>query len=57
MRASEVTLESGINFSCTELVNSINNLLSYFGLVDAKISDSDKYLPTHTIYSTFYSRD
>ena len=37
--------------------NSLDILLSYFGLVDARISDSDKYLPTHTIYSTFYSRD
>ena len=35
-----------LQFSCTELVyNSVNNLLSYCGLVDAKIRASDKDLP------------
>ena len=33
-----------LEFSCTEL-NSMNNLLSYFGLVDARISASEKDLP------------
>ena len=33
-------------FSCAELVrNSMNNLLSYCGLIDAKIRTSDKNLP------------
>ena len=27
--------------------DSMNNFLSYFGLVDARISASDKYLPVH----------
>ena len=31
--------------------NSMNNLLSYFGLVDAKIRASDKDLPVHTCFS------
>ena len=35
-----------LKFSCTELVNkSMSNLLSYFGLVDARISASKKDLP------------
>ena len=36
-----------LEFSCTELVsgNSMNNLLSYCGLVDARISASEKDLP------------
>ena len=34
-----------LEFSCIELVNSMNNLLSYCGLVDAKIKASDKDLP------------
>ena len=33
-----------LEFSCTEL-NSMNNLSSYCGLVDAKIRASDKDLP------------
>ena len=33
-----------LEFSCIELVNSMNNLLSYCGLVDAKIRASDKDL-------------
>ena len=37
-----------LQLSCTELVdNSMNNLLSYCGLVDARISASDKDLPVH----------
>ena len=35
----------GCEFSCTELVNSMDNLLSYCGLVDEKISASEKDLP------------
>jgi hypothetical protein len=34
-----------LEFSCIELVNSMDNLLSYCGLVDAKIRASDKDLP------------
>ena len=34
-----------LQFSCTEFVNKMNNLLSYFGLVDARISASEKDLP------------
>ena len=35
-----------LEFSCIELVlNSMNNLSSYCGLVDAKIRASDKDLP------------
>ena len=35
-----------LEFSCIELVsNSVNNLLSYFGLVGAKIRAPDKDLP------------
>ena len=37
-----------LEFSCIELVcNSMNNLPSYCGLVDAKIRASDKDLPVH----------
>ena len=36
--------ELSLQFSCTEL-NLINNLLSYCGLVDARISTSEKDLP------------
>ena len=36
-------------FSCTELVIcTMNNLLSYCGLIDAKIRASDKNLPVHS---------
>ena len=39
-----------LEFSCFELVhNSMNNLLSYCGLVDAKIRASDKDLPVSGI--------
>ena len=31
--------------------NSMNNLLSYCGLVDARISASEKYLPVHKFLS------
>ena len=31
--------------ACSFRVNSMNNLLSYCGLVDARISASEKYLP------------
>ena len=34
-----------LEFSCTELVNSTDNLLSYCGLVYARISASEKDLP------------
>ena len=34
-----------LEFSCTETCNSMNNLLSYCGLVDARISASEKDLP------------
>ena len=34
-----------LEFSCIELCNSMNNLSSYCGLVDAKIRASDKDLP------------
>ena len=43
------------NTTCSELwifmhwsYNSMNNLLSYYGLVDARISASDKDLPVQT---------
>ena len=31
--------------ACSFYGDSMNNLLSYFGLVDARISASEKYLP------------
>jgi hypothetical protein len=34
-----------LEFSCIELENSMDNLSSYCGLVDAKIRASDKDLP------------
>ena len=34
--------------ACSFHGNSINNLLSYSGLVDARISASEKDLPVHT---------
>ena len=34
-----------LQFSCTEYDNAMNNLSSYFGLVDARISVSEKDLP------------
>jgi hypothetical protein len=34
-----------LSFLCTELEKSMNNLLSYCGLVDPRISASDKDLP------------
>ena len=34
-----------MEFSCTELCNSKDNLLSYSGLVDERISASEKDLP------------
>ena len=40
-------------FSCIELVhNSMNNLSSYCGLVDAKIRASDKDLPVKQTFLT-----
>ena len=33
--------------ACNFHGNSMNNFLSYCGLVDARISVSDKYLPVH----------
>ena len=39
-----------LEFSCIELViNSMNNLLSYCGLVDAKLRASDKDLPVKRV--------
>ena len=35
------------------LVNSMNNLLSYFGLVDARISASEKDLPLQQFNRVF----
>jgi hypothetical protein len=45
MSSPDLSLE----FSCIELVNSMNNLSSYYGLVDAKIRASDKDLPVSEI--------
>ena len=50
--------------SCTELVvflyathNSINNLSSYYlGLADARIRDSDKYLPVYRRIKYVYNQ-
>ena len=49
--------------TCSELVvfmywtgKSMNNLLSYFGLVDARISASEKYLPVSQKLSVYFSR-
>ena len=40
--------ETSLEFSCTySTCNSMNNLSSYCGLVDAKIRASDKDLPVH----------
>ena len=39
-----------LEFSCTELVNSTDNLLSYCGLVNARISTSEKDLPVLSIH-------
>ena len=36
---------SDLEFSCTEMVNSMDNLLSYCGLVNSRISTSEKDLP------------
>ena len=36
-----------LEFSCTELGSTIHNLLSYCGLVDTRISASDKDLPVY----------
>ena len=48
--------------TCSELgifmywtCNSMNNLLSYYGLVDARISASEKDLPLYELYF-FYIR-
>ena len=41
-----------LEFSCTELVIPMDNLLSYCGLVDALISTSEKDLPVFSIYRT-----
>ena len=48
------TLEHAVYTTCSELVifmywtgNSMNNVLSYCGLVDARISASEKDLPVH----------
>ena len=43
-----------LEFSCIELIhNSMNNLLSYCGLVDAKIRASDKDLPVQVLRALF----
>ena len=46
--------------TCSDLVvfmyrtgKSMNNLLSYCGLVDSRISTSDKDLPVQLLYCTF----
>ena len=38
-----------LEFSCTEQVNSMDNLLSYCGLVNARISTSEKDLPVKRV--------
>ena len=45
-----------LQFSCTEVVNSMKNLLSYSGLVDARISAPEKDLPVniHCFESKFF---
>ena len=43
-----------LELSCIELCNSMNNLLSYYGLVDAKIRASDKDLPGLKTIFFFY---
>ena len=40
------------HWACSFHGNSMNNFWSYCGLVNAKISASDKDLPVHNVYYT-----
>jgi hypothetical protein len=41
-----------LEFSCIELVNSMDNFLSHCGLDNARISTSEKDLPVQTVDNT-----
>ena len=46
-----------LEFSCTELVNSMDNLLSYCGLANARISTSEKDLPVQKSMMQLYKNE
>ena len=49
-----------LEFSCNELVNgqwTMDNLLSYCGLVDARLRTSEKDLPVHEKLSNRVDKD
>ena len=52
------TTEHGQNMfcACSFHANSMNNLLSYCGLVDARISASENDLPVHLMHMWFHAQ-
>ena len=49
--SAELGQNMGRTCSCSFHGNSMNNLLSYCGLIDAKIRASDKDLPVENVMS------